>query len=52
MPIRAGTVCRADLDAEIKIWIRSRKEPLILEFRKDAHIHDVFKILSYYALAS
>jgi hypothetical protein len=41
-----------DLDAEIKIWIKSRKEPIVLEFRKDAHIHDVFKVLSYYALAS
>lgn len=34
-----------DLDAEIKIWIKSRKEPIVLEFRKDAHIHDVFKVL-------
>jgi len=41
-----------DLDAEIKIWIKSRKELIVLEFRKDAHIHDVFKVLSYYALAS
>jgi hypothetical protein len=41
-----------DLDAEIKIWIKSRQEPIVLEFRKDAHIHDVFKVLSQYALAS
>jgi hypothetical protein len=50
MPIRAGTVCRADLDAEIKIWIRSRKEPLILEFRKDTHIHDALNISGCCAL--
>jgi hypothetical protein len=31
-----------DLDAEIKIWIKSRTEPVVLKFRKDAHIHDVF----------
>ena len=41
-----------DLDAEINIWIKSRKEPIVLEFRKDTHIHDVFKVLSHYALAS
>ena len=41
-----------DLDAEINVWIKSRKEPIVLEFRKDTHIHDVFKVLSHYALAS
>ena len=41
-----------DLDPEIKIWIKSRKEPIILKFRNDSHIHDVFKVMSYYALAS
>ncbi len=37
-----------DLYAEIKIWIKSRPEPVILEFRKNAHIHDVFPVLSSY----
>ncbi len=41
-----------DLDAEIKIWIKSRCEPITLEFRKDAHIHDVFRVLSAYILSS
>ncbi|MFM8831798.1 MAG: PH domain-containing protein [Spartobacteria bacterium] len=40
-----------DLDAEIKIWIKSRPEPLSLEFKKDTHIHDVFRVLSSYTLA-
>lgn len=35
-----------DLDAEIKLWIKSRPTPIPLEFRKDTHIHDVFRILS------
>lgn len=35
-----------DLDAEIKIWIKSRHEPVSLEFRKDSHIHQVFRVLS------
>lgn len=35
-----------DLDAEIKIWIKSRQEPISLEFRKDTHIHQVFRVLS------
>jgi hypothetical protein len=35
-----------DLDAEIKIWIKSRHEPISLEFRKDSHIHQVFRVLS------
>ena len=41
-----------DLDTGINVWIKSRKEPIVLEFRKDTHIHDVFKVLSHYALAS
>jgi hypothetical protein len=35
-----------DLDAEIKLWIKSRQEPISLEFRKDTHIHQVFRVLS------
>jgi hypothetical protein len=40
-----------DLDAEIKIWIKSRPEPISLEFKKDTHIHDVFRVLSACSLA-
>jgi hypothetical protein len=39
-----------DMDAEIKIWIKSRTVPISLEFRKDAHIDDVFRILSRFVL--
>ena len=44
------TAGHMDLDAEIKIWIKSRTEPIALEFRKDSNVRDVFKVLSYYAL--
>ena len=39
-----------DLDAEIKVWIKSRAEPVALEFRKNTHIDEVFRILSQYVL--
>ncbi len=40
----AGTF---DLDAELKIWISSSKEPLIdKQFKKDASIYDIQKILA------
>ena len=35
-----------DWDAEIKIFIKSRATPIALEFKKDVHVHDVFRILS------
>ena len=41
-----------DHDAEIKIWIKSRSEPVILKLRNDAHIHNTFRVLSSYSLAS
>ena len=40
-----------DLDAEIKIHIKGRQTPVVLEFRKDAHVHEVFRALSHYVLA-
>lgn len=43
----AGTV---DIDAEIKIWIKSREAPFEIEFRKDDQVHDVFRTLSHFAL--
>lgn len=45
----AGTF---DLDAEIKIWIKSRPTPVSLEFKRDAHIHDVFRVLSRFVLSA
>jgi biopolymer transport protein ExbD len=36
-----------DLDAQINIWIKSRKEPIALEFRKEARIRNIFNILSH-----
>jgi len=41
-----------DLDAEIKIHVKGRGMPIALEFRKDNHVHDVFRVLSHYVLAS
>ncbi len=41
-----------DHDAEIKISTKSRSEPVILELRKDSHIHNTFRVLSSYILAS
>lgn len=34
-----------DLDAEIRIWIKGRAEPVALTFGKDAAIHDAFRVL-------
>jgi hypothetical protein len=41
-----------DLDAEIKVHIKGRTEPLVLEFRKDTHIHEVFRMISRHVLAT
>jgi hypothetical protein len=35
-----------DLDAELRVWVRGETEPLKWEFRKDAAVNDIFKILS------
>jgi len=39
-----------DLDAELKIWIGSEKEPLTKEFKAGDNINDVYKILSQFVL--
>jgi len=39
-----------DLDAELKIWISSAKEPLVKKFNKKVNIYDVQKILATYIL--
>ena len=39
-----------DLDAEIRLWIKSRSEPIALQFRKDKQVHEVFKVLSAHVL--
>lgn len=35
-----------ELDSEISIWVKGRAQPILLEFRKDTHVHDVFRVLS------
>lgn len=40
------TAGQFDLDAEIKIWIKSRPAPISLEFHRDKHIHEIFRVLS------
>ncbi|WP_105190706.1 PH domain-containing protein [Pseudoalteromonas sp. T1lg48] len=39
-----------DMDAELKIWIGSDKEPLTKNFKADDNINEVYRILSRYAL--
>ncbi|RPD47135.1 PH domain-containing protein [Hymenobacter sediminis] len=39
-----------DLDAEIKIWVRGQTEPISKTFRNDKNIHDVYRVLSEFAL--
>lgn len=41
---------RFDMDAEIKLWVRGDATPLVLEFRKDKNIHDIYRVLSSYIL--
>lgn len=44
----AGTF---DLDAELKIWISSEKEPSIIQtFNKKVNVYDVQKVLAKYTL--
>lgn len=39
-----------DLDAEIKVWVRSDHSPINLEFRKDKNVNRIYQILSSYVL--
>lgn len=39
-----------DMDAELKIWIGSDKEPLTKNFKAGDNINEVYRILSRYAL--
>ena len=41
----AGTF---DLDAEIQISIKGQPTPVCLQFKRDTHIFEVFKLLGYY----
>jgi hypothetical protein len=43
----AGTF---DLDAELKIWVRGRHEPIAKEFDKGANIYEVQAILSAFVV--
>lgn len=39
-----------DFDAEIRIWVQDMAEPLRWEFRKDADVNEVYRVLSQYVL--
>lgn len=39
-----------DLDAELKIWVRGRHEPIAKEFDKSANIYEVQAILASFAV--
>ena len=41
-----------DWDAELRIWVRGETEPIKWEFRKDAAVNDIFRILSEGVLSS
>ena len=43
----AGTF---DLDAELKVWVRGRGEPIAKEFDKSANIYEVQAILTAFAV--
>ncbi|MCC6232946.1 MAG: PH domain-containing protein [Verrucomicrobiales bacterium] len=40
-----------DLDAEISISIKGRPNPITLEFKRDAQIFDVYRLLGHYVAA-
>ena len=44
------TAGRFDLDAELKIWVRGRHEPIAKEFDKSANIYEVQAILTSFAV--
>ena len=35
-----------DLDAELKVWVGSDREPLSFEFNRNAPVNDVYRLLS------
>lgn len=35
-----------DLDAELKIWVQGKAEPITREFRKDKSVNDIYRLLS------
>jgi hypothetical protein len=35
-----------DLDAELKIWIQGKTEPITKEFRRNTSINDIYRLLS------
>lgn len=37
-----------ELDAECKIWVRSRELPFVTEFRKNKSINDVYRLLPHF----
>ena len=39
-----------DLDAELKIWVGSEKEPVTQQFNRSVNINEVYHVLSMYVL--
>jgi hypothetical protein len=44
------TLGHVDLDAEIKLWLRGREEPLSLEFKGNQDVDAIFRTLSTHVL--
>lgn len=40
------TAGRLDMDSEIKIWVKSRPDPIEMEFKRGGNILEVFRALS------
>jgi hypothetical protein len=39
-----------DLEAELKIWISGRAEPIVKPFKNDRNINEVYQVLGQYVL--
>lgn len=42
------TAGHMDLEAELKIWLSGRPDPIVKEFRKDNSIYEVQKVMTAY----
>ncbi|MDY6834638.1 MAG: PH domain-containing protein [Chloroflexota bacterium] len=40
-----------DLDAELRIWVHGRLEPIDIEFKESNNVNDIYRILSEATLA-
>ena len=39
-----------DKDAELKLWVRGERKPIIYEFSKDESVHEIYRVLGKYIL--